>query len=303
MLKRSNSSLFSGNGSNTLSNFWHSYKPYILGGLGGAGIGAAGLGGLAALSGEEDPEVKSQNIKRNLMLGATLGGVGGAGLGAGFKMNNEPTIGSTSGQIGSTLMDSNLVRGGALAGGAHAAVKSTLNNGSKWFPFLGKGLFGGKDLDSLRSILDERVKGLMSGLSSAPATTTPGASIPAAEQSVRETVQRMTGGTGVLGRLSQNPLARTFGFNMVDGGAEQNVINSLRNLTTTPEGTDALKRILSDQGVKGTGYPLLQKAILRGAEGDEALRRLNLFGSTVGRVGTGAGIAAGLSGLHKLFSN
>ncbi len=290
----------------TLSKFWDNYKPQIVGGLAGAGIGAAGLGGAAALSGEEDPEVKSQNVKRNLLLGATLGGLGGAGAGAGYQMYSEPNHQGALTRLLRFAVGSRAVQGAGAANSLHAGVKRVVNfGGPKWLGGTG-GNFQGKSFDQMREALDAKVKGVMEGIQGAPpvagmgtlAPAGPAASrLSAAEQGVRETVERMSGGNGLLARLSQNPVMRSFGLNMVDNRAEQHMLNSLRPLTESNEGRAVLQRILSDQGIKGRGMPLLEKALLGGNAGEESLRRFNLFGRTIGRAGTGAAALAALAQL------
>lgn len=289
----------------TLSKFWDDYKPQLIGGLAGAGIGAAGLGGAAALSGEEDPAVKSQNVKRNLLLGATLGGLGGAGAGAGYQMYNEPNHQGALSRLLGFASGSRAVQGAGVGNFLNFAAKRGVNFGApKWMGGTG-GNFQGKSLDQLREALDAKVKGVMEGIQGAPPVAGMGTPAPAgaaasrlstSEQGVREMVERMSGGNGLLARLSQNPTVRGFGLNVVDGRAEQHVLNSLRPLTESAEGRAVLQRILSDQGIKGRGMPLLEKALMGGASGEEALRRVNTF-SRLGRLGTGAGALAGLAQL------
>lgn len=292
----------------TLSKFWDNYKPQLIGGLAGAGIGAAGLGGAAALSGEEDPAVKSQNVKRNLLLGATLGGLGGAGIGAGYQMYNEPSHEGALSRLFRFTTGSRAVQGASAANLLNAAARRTVNSGApKWMGGSG-GNFQGKSFDQMREALDAKVKGVMEGIQGASPVTGMGTPAPAgaaasrlstSEQGVREMVERMSGGNGLLARLSQNPAVRGFGLNVVDGRAEQHMLNSLRPLTDSSEGRAVLQRILSDQGIKGRGMPLLEKALLGGASGEEALRRVNTF-SRLGRLGTGA---AAMTGLAQLFGD
>lgn len=292
----------------TLSRYWDEYKPQIIGGLAGAGIGAAGLGGAAALSGEEDPEVKSQNVKRNLLLGAALGGIGGAGAGAGYKMYHEPKHQGLFSRGVNWLQGSRAALGFSGATAANAALRSRYNTGGPRVFGMGGtgGSFQGKSIDNLREMLDKRVTEVMSGIQGAgPATGAapivpagPAASrLSASEQGVRDMVERMSGGDGMFARLSQNPTMRRFGLNIVHPEAEKQILQSLNPMAGSAEGRAILQRILSDQGIKGRGMPLLEKALMGGPAGKEALRGLNFFGRTLGRAGTGAAAAAGLSQL------
>lgn len=290
----------------TLSKFWDNYKPQLIGGLAGAGIGAAGLGGAAALSGEEDPVIKNQNVKRNLLLGATLGGLGGAGAGAGYKMYNESNHQGALRRLLGFASGSRAVQGASVANALNAGARRTVNfGGPKWLGGNG-GNFQGKSFDQMREALDAKVKDVMEGIRGTSPVTAMGAPAGAAasrlstsEQGVREMVERMSGGNGLLARLSQNPTVRGFGLNVVDGRAEQHMLNSLRPLTASSEGRAVLQRILSDQGIKGRGMPLLEKALMGGASGEEALRRANTL-SRLGRLGTGA---AAMTGLAQLFGD
>lgn len=298
----------------TLSKYWDDYKPQLIGGLAGAGIGAAGLGGAAAMSGEEDPEVKNQSIKRNLMLGAALGGIGGVGAGAGYKMYHEPEHAGMFSRLLTKATGSRAVQSFLGANAANTILRNHYNTGGpKVFGFGGNGgSFQGKSIDNLREMLDKKVTDVMSGIHGAgPATGAmpvspagPAASrLSAPEQGVRDMVERMSGGNGMFARMSQNPTMRRFGLNIVNPEAERQVLQSLKPMAGSAEGRAVLQRILSDQGIKGRGMPLLEKALMDGPAGEESLRWLNVFGRTLGRAGTGATAAAGIAGLAQLFGN
>lgn len=277
-----------------LSNFWDEYKPQIMGGLAGAGIGAAGLGGAAALSGEEDPEVKSRNVKRNLMLGATLGGLGGVGAGAGYKMYDQESPDGMLSKAWDFAKGSRAVQGAGIARGANALLARRTNLGWDWKG--SGGSFDGKSIDQLRDMLDGHVKAFQAGPAPTPL---PGFTVPTAtapEQGIRDLVNRMTGNNTWLGQMSQNPTLRRFGINTVNPTAEQRIVETLRPMMDTPNGRAALDRILSDQGVKGRGLPLLQKALTGGAAGEQGLQNANRL-SGLGRMGMGAGLWSALASI------
>lgn len=269
----------------SLSKFWENYKPQLVGGLAGAGIGAAGLGGLAAASGEEDPEVKSQNVKRNLLLGASLGGLTGAGAGAAYQMHQEPQSSGLLSKLLNFGLGSSTLMGGTTAMGVNQGLRRTHNEGWNW-----KGTGGslhGKSVDALRDSLDEKVKTFV--------PTAPSAALD--EKGIRDTIDRMTANQSLLGRLSQHPLARSLGLNVVDPHAEQNVLQSLRKLTETPEGKASLQRILGARS-GSSAMPLMEKALL---EGDEGLLARSRAGSAAARFGVGGTAGAGLSLLSRLL--
>lgn len=271
----------------TLSKYWDNYKPQIIGGLSGAGIGAAGLGGAAALSGEEDPEVKSQNVKRNLLLGAALGGLGGTAAGAGYKMYKEPDSTSALGRLFRFGTNSNMAQGAVAGAIGNNVARRVVNQGWGW-----KGTGGtlaGKSIDQLTDVLDSHVKNFQVGPAAAP--------MDAVEKNIRATIERMTANKSTLGRLSQNSVVRGLGFNMIDPNAEYRVVEALQPLARTPEGRAAIQRILGSQGgTPGRAMPLIEKALLRGSAGEEALRRSHAL-SALGRVGSGAALWTGLRGI------
>lgn len=281
----------------TLSKYWDNYKPQIIGGLSGAGIGAAGLGGAAALSGEEDPEVKSQNVKRNLLLGAALGGLGGTAAGAGYKMYKEPDSTSALGRLFRFGTNSNMAQGAAAGAIGNNVARRVVNQGLGW-----KGTGGtlaGKSIDQLKDVLDSHVKNFQpSGVAPAAATLgSAAAPMDAVEKNIRNTIERMTANKSTLGRLSQNSVVRGLGFNMIDPNAEHRIVEALHPLAGTPEGRTAIQRILGSQGgTSGRAMPLIEKALLGGSAGEEALRRSHAL-SALGRVGSGAALWTGLRGI------
>lgn len=278
----------------TLSNFWSQYKPQIVGGLAGAGIGAAGLGGSAALSGEENPEVKSQSVKRNLLLGGVLGGLGGAGIGAGYQMSQEPNPPGFLSKALSTVFGSRAVQGASGANLANSALKHYKATG---IPYGKGGYMMGKSIDQIKGDMAGDVSKLIGEGGKPPAVALGGASV-GVEKSIRDSLDRITSNNSIFGQLSQRPAVRSLGLNIVNPNAELAASQALRPLTATPEGQAAIKRILSGQG--GRSMPLLEKALLGGAQGEQALLRSHV-GSTMGRMGVGAGLWSGGNYLADLL--
>ena len=283
----------------TLSNFWSQYKPQIVGGLAGAGIGAAGLGGSAALSGEEDPEVKSQSVKRNLLLGGVLGGLGGAGIGAGYQMSHEPEHVGPFSKALSTLFGSRAIQG---AGAANLGVSALGHQKATGIPVNmvrgNGGYMMGKTIDQIKGDMAGDVSKLIGEGGKPPAVALGNTSV-GVEKSIRDSLDRITSNNSILGQWSQKPAVRALGFNIVNPNAELAASQALRPLTATPEGQAAIKRILSGEG--GRSMPLLEKALLGGEEGEKLLRQSHTK-SMLARMGIGAGAWSGGKYLYDKFT-
>lgn len=292
----------------TLSNFWDTYKPHILGALGGAGLGAASLGGITAMSEEPDPEVRASNMRRNLALGAVLGGLGGGTSGAVYNHFNKPEVGTGFlSRAFKRLRDSGAAQGAALTTAGHAGYSGIQNRG---FPLSAKagvgkgGALGGKTVHDLQGTLQTLLKEQMvpdSVTKVAPITT------PAGQTEIRGLIDRMTANQTVLGRASQNPLWRNLGISTAPG--EGNVADALRllqkgkfnttstastipgtppQIPTTITGEEIIKQLLGKSTKPSvSAFPYIQKDVLGGGEPGAAIRGAKLR-SLTGRAGLGA---------------
>lgn len=277
----------------TLSKFWDTYKPQIVGGLAGAGLGAAGLGGAAALSGETDPEERTSNLQRNLLLGAVLGGVGGVGAGTVYdRLNNPPPAsGFLARQLGK-LTDSNAAAGAGIGLTANAALSRVQNNG---LPFAGKGgNLGGKDLKELQDRLQSLVKEYTDPKVIKGAPTPPPAITGSSGQTeIRNLIDRMTANQSTLGKWSQKPLVRALGLNVAKGEGEvADVLRTLRGANFTGPagpvtGEELIKQLLKQRTSTGSAFPFIEKDLLGGGEAGRVIGKSRL-GSTIGRAGLGA---------------
>ena len=193
-----------------LSGLWDKYRSQILGGLGGAGLGAAALGGATALGDHgDDPAKHESNMRRNLMLGAALGGGAGVGGGAAYDWANSPEGGSTAiGGFLSRLAGSKSLMGAGAMHGAHAGLKQLTNPSSESHSLVGK-LSGGTSWKDMEAKLNDKVTmGITPNMHGHAAITE-----PKFQDELRGLVNQATGNQGLLGRWSQNPVARTLGLN------------------------------------------------------------------------------------------
>lgn len=281
-----------------LSKFWDNYKPQIVGGLAGAGLGAAGLGGISALSDEEDPAVKSKNVRQNLALGAALGGLSGIGAGSLYKMNDQPEREGLFKKLLGFGLNSRAAQGAGMATGANALMRRHITTG--WGKKPG-GQFAGQTPDQLKDVMAGHIK----AFKEAPLHTSP-AEGRLMEQNIRDTLERMTANKHRLGRLSQIPAFRALGLNAVDPQGEYRAFEALQQMKNTPEGMFALQRILRENPAsKGpsTTFPILEEALLgNGGRGNaDVLRRSHAL-SGLGRLGTGAAAWSGVRGAWDWIS-
>lgn len=278
----------------TLSKFWDAYKPQLIGGLAGAGLGAASLGGVSALSNEPDEETRSNDMKRNLLLGGVLGGVGGVGLGTAYQHANQP--GGGAGWLGRLLNraeGSRALAGAGIATAGHAAVSQAQNAGST---VLGKTIFGkggtqgGKSIDELQTKLKELID-----LHSKPNGAAPAEILSAGRQNdIRSIIDRMTANQSTLGQWSQKPLIRRLGLNVATG--ESAVADALRSLrgkmfdggAGRTSGEDVIKQLLQQRANPGTtAFPFIQQDVLENQPAGAVIRNSRLK-SLLGRASVGA---------------
>ena len=269
-----------------------------MGGLGGAGLGAAALGGASALSDEPDPEVRSHNLRRNLLLGAALGGAGGVGAGALYDHFATPE--NTSGPAGHLLrrmFGSKAVLGAGMGLGVGAAEDRFRNKG---FPSMGyEGSLGGKSTADVGKEFQEF-------LDKAKSPDEHGVTELATEggrNQARGFVKRLAGSNSVVGGLSQHPVMRWLGAHVSPGeDAAATALSTLQgsNIPMTPPAVGAKFYPSLTPGSSGPkmpgedlikllsqGHPHIQADALHPGGVGSSIGRSRI-GSHLGRAGVGA---------------